>query len=73
MQVKVALANGKARSHKAPKRAPSSRELSSEARLKEYPRAKRDDSFRHAFGVPPPSKREVMERFRRWVGRKTEG
>ena len=37
MQVKVALANGKARSHKAPKRAPSLRELSSEARLKEYP------------------------------------
>ena len=37
MQVKVALANGKARSHKAPQRAPSLRELSSEARLKEYP------------------------------------
>ena len=26
--------------------------LSSEARLKEYPCAERDDSFRHAFGVP---------------------
>ena len=76
MQIKAILANGKAKSHKVLKGAPSLRAwslppavreigkrnaegLSSKARLKEYPCAEQDDSFRHAFGVPPPSKREV--------------
>ena len=69
MQIKAILANGKAKSHKVLKGAPSLRAwslppavreigkrnaegLSSEARLKEYPCAEQDDSFRHAFGVP---------------------
>ena len=37
MQINAILANKKAKNHKAPQRAPSLRELSSEARLKECP------------------------------------
>lgn len=92
MQIKAIFANGKAKSHKVLKGAPSLRAwsllpavreigkrnaegLSSEARLKEYPCAERDDSFRHAFGVfhrlnPPQAAmmENVPRRGRSWGG-----
>ena len=37
MEINAILAKKKAKNHKAPQRAPSLRELSSKARLKEYP------------------------------------